>query len=249
MLVPPQPVSAAPTSAAPRSRIKSWPVLGAIGLACTGGAVALVLAMGRGGGAHAHSIDDAVKRTFAALGAGDAEALVAGGDMDYMHKSVDCTRFDRERDKRERADMRAEFERAARRERGAKFEVRNITTTSTETAEKGKALGPDCKLASPLVARKLDVALAVTRDGARTETHATMGVIELDGAFLVVNAPKIQGCSLAIARIMLLEARKGSSSFVYSRCEREKWSADQISCVANAVLLDDIDRCLNGGRR
>ena len=72
-----------------------------------------------------------------------------------------------------------------------------------------------------------------------------MKVYEADGKFFVMTAPKLEGCSAAIGRVMLLEQRTGESrSLDMKQCAAEKWSADAIKCVSDSVTLSQVDRCL-----
>lgn len=85
----------------------------------------------------------------------------------------------------------------------------------------------------------------VKRDGATSEVHATMAVTEVGGAFLVLNAPKLPGCSQAIARAMLLAERAHRpNEHTVSTCLRDKWSTAAIECVGQALDLDAVRGCL-----
>jgi hypothetical protein len=250
VMVPSSPAAFAPTTA-PRRGGK--PLLW-IGIAvAVAGVITAVVARGAGSGGgrasgRATSTKEAIERTFRALGAGDAEALLAGASPATLKTAADCSSVDTDAERREVEDLRKELTRAAEREKGATFEVLDVREVRAERLGKGAKLGKRCTARYDIVGHVLEVKLKVTRDGGTEEVTSKTTVTEVNGAFLVLNAPQLGGCSGAVARAMLIGERDGrkASKYDVARCRREQWTPAQIDCMSNAILSENLDRCLDG---
>ncbi|MEO7730854.1 MAG: hypothetical protein ABIY55_07785 [Kofleriaceae bacterium] len=244
-LIASPPVAAAMpmATAKPASKKLVWIALAAAVVAA--GVVMIVLVTrGRKGGETASSIDEAVKQTFVALGNGDADALISGAHMPLLKAYSDCTKEDADQDDKEQDDMRREFRRAARREKGAKFEIVSIDDSKTKKLAKGDKAGKDCVFKADVTIHEVKLELSVTR-ASQTYTQAgAQVVLEVDGHFVVVNVPNLPGCSTAVARVALLAERAHDDRDLgVDTCITEKWPDARIACLSHALTLGEADAC------
>jgi hypothetical protein len=194
----------------------------------------------------ATSIDDAVKRAFAAMSDGDADALVDGTGISTVKKYTDCSDVDDAVEKRELEDLEHEMARLANREKGATFDVVSIDEhKSPIRIHTGDAMGKHCKTTTEIAAHPVDIKLRVTRAGTTYDQPATSQVIEVDGKFFVVNAPKMPGCSAAIARVQVIAERDHDTrNLDVDTCVTQHWSQTSIDCMSHALMMSDVDACI-----
>lgn len=256
-LMPPPPMQVAPPTyyAPPRatavagtgSKRRVGLVVAIAGVAVAGGIVAIVLATrGKAGSTgSAGSVDAAIKRAFAEMSDGDAQSLISHAGMTTLKTYTDCDKdVDDDKEREELRDLEREMKRLARREKGTKFEVVGTTETKSDRKDKGTALGKHCTLKADLLIHTMSVELEVERAGTTYAQTATTTILEIDGNYFMVNAPKMPGCDAAVARAMLLADRGHSDRELdVATCIKEKWSQARIDCTAKALVMQDVDVC------
>jgi hypothetical protein len=138
--------------------------------------------------------DALLQVTFAALAAGDADALAKLGDLDVISaRAITCT---------EREDNHAEIaknrERVAEllalaKSKGARVELVGVAKDEElVTIEAGKEAGKHCTAKVRLVFHKVKLDVKVTTASGVKPSHAEVFALEVDGAWYLAEVPSVK---------------------------------------------------------
>lgn len=185
----------------PRARNKTglYVGLGIGALAICGGIIAIVMVMRSGPRGGAASREDAVKQTFAALAAGDVDALIELTGVKELDQFVSCKKQppDMKDSKQELARLRTRLETATEATKGLEIEIVKIgEDREPRTEPKGKEFGGaeyGCATTAEMVRHRFDVAIKVTRgDSKPVEQETQIKLIAVDGKWLLNDVPRIK---------------------------------------------------------
>lgn len=227
-----------------------------IGIAATGSrsSFAAPRAAAAAAAARPSGRDAAVRATFASLAAGDLDELMQNAGLTTFTRYVECDAEHQPSpasEAKDLAEIREEFARAIGREKSAEHEILAIAATEPPQVHATGEVMRGCKLKTSLTSHKLDVTLNITLDRNTENAQASMTVVEIDGHWHVMTAPKIAGCRTGVARFALVGGRDAQDPELANRlqqpmisnCRATTWSTDVIDCTSKALGLRDVLVC------
>ncbi|HET9990738.1 MAG TPA: hypothetical protein VFQ65_19545, partial [Kofleriaceae bacterium] len=176
--------------------------------------------------------ETAVRATFDALGAGDAAKIMAHAGEGLERRILTCDAGVPSEEAEDLAIMRKEIDRDLAQNKGVAFRVTKIEETGAPSVKtKGHKLSRGCTLDTDFTIHTMHVGLDITRDGKKSAMDATLPVVEVDGNFYVMSAPKLGGCDGAGSQVALTAGRETSapelankiSLMITSSCSDDKW--------------------------
>ena len=221
-----------------------------------GAAIAIVMTRGGGSSIGVSSRDQLVKLTYSSLAAGDVDGLMKRSGMPGLKKYVKCEKDaieSPEEEAKHLAETRDEVLRAAARLKGASIKVGKITAPEKpETMAKGETMGTGCKLEAAFESHNLTVKLEILHANGTSETQAAeMRVGKVDGQWIFSGAPKIPGCTAAVAQIALhgsMETKaddtvNGLQPVLMARCLEDAWGPTVLKCLEGSSGIQDAQKC------
>ena len=197
--------------------------------------------------------DTAVRETFDALGAGDGQKIMAHAGEGLEHRIMTCDDSAPSEEAEDLATMRKEVDRDLAQNKGATFHVTKIDETGApQIKTKGHKLSRGCTLDTDFTIHTVHAGLEITRAGKKSAMDATLPVVEVDGKFYVMTAPKLGGCDGAGSQVALVAGRETNAAELASKlslaiassCGGDKWPDKVTDCTAHALSLKDVRSCV-----
>ena len=244
--------------------------LGVGALAVAGGIIAVVLLTGKdkasGGEA---SREGVVRKTFAALARGDADALMKLSGAETRDKLFKCK--GEEKLKPDRDLLRAPYKKAADATKGVKLEVIEIgTDDDPDVMEKGKTFGDDeleCTALVKSIEHRFDVRFKATQpERKEVEQELRVSVVSIDGGWYLSEVPEIKlagSCDTAVAHAvdkaqeqMLRQNGKADGEATIKaaladirtigikHCKDDSWDDSVLECLGETTDAKSMDVCM-----